>query len=167
MGTETIKVVEKEYDLKSFITGKKTIKINETIKNINSKNVEEKFMGVDVDKQIIHKIKYLLLAKKSNDMINIKNINQNNFNFSLIKINIEKTDNDSSIIILNGIIIKGEFNVIKTYLIITNNKCNIEKRYEDRKSDLNTEEFDRMTKILTEEINAEFNKLSLDTPNEN
>ena len=168
MGTETIKVVEKEYDLKNFITGKKIIKINKTIKNINSKNAEEQFMGVDVDKQIIHKIKYLLLAKKSNDMINIKNINQNNFNFSLIKINIEKTDNDSSIINLNGIIIKGEFNVIKTYLIITNNKCNIEeKRYEDRKSDLNTEEFDRMTKILTEEINAEFNKLSLDTPNEN
>ena len=125
-------------------------------------------MGVDVDKQIIHKIKYLLLAKKSNDMINIKNINQNNFYFSLIKINIEKTNYDSSIIILNGIIIKGEFNVIKTYLIITNNKDNIEeKRYEERKSDLNTEEFDTMTKILTEEINAEFNKLSLDTPNEN
>ena len=64
MGTETIKVVEKKYDLKNFITGKKIIKINETIKNINSKNVEEKFMGVDVDKQIIHKIKYLLLAKE-------------------------------------------------------------------------------------------------------
>jgi len=42
--------IEKEYDLKKFITGKKIIKINETIKNINSKNVEEKFMGVDVDK---------------------------------------------------------------------------------------------------------------------
>ena len=64
MGTETIKVVEKEYDLKKFIAGKKKIIINETIKNINSKNVEEKFMGVDVDKQIIHKIKYLLLAKE-------------------------------------------------------------------------------------------------------
>ena len=113
------------------------------------------------------KLNIYFQQKKSNDMINIKNINQNNFYFSLIKINIEKTNYDSSIIILNGIIIKGEFNIIKTYLIITNNKCNIEKRYEDRKSDLNTEEFDRMTKILTEEINAEFNKLSLDTPNEN
>ena len=100
-------------------------------------------------------------------MINIKNINQNNFYFSLIKINIEKTNYDSSIIILNGIIIKGEFNIIKTYLIITNNKCNIEKRYEDRKSDLNTEEFDKMTKMLAEEINTIFNKLSLDAPNEN
>ena len=58
------KRIEKEYDLKKFIAGKKIIKINETIKNINSKNVEEKFMGVDVDKQIIHKIKYLLLAKE-------------------------------------------------------------------------------------------------------
>ena len=56
--------IKKEYDLKKFITGKKIIKINETIKNINSKNVEEKFMGVDVDKQIINKIKYLLLAKE-------------------------------------------------------------------------------------------------------
>ena len=113
------------------------------------------------------KLNIYFQQKKSNDMINIKNINQNNFYFSLIKINIEKTDNDSSIIILNGIIIKGEFNVIKTYLIITNNKCNIEKRYEDRKSDLNTEEFDKMTKILAEEINTIFNKLSLDAPNEN
>ena len=41
------------------------------------------------------------------------------------------------------------------------------KRYEDRKSDLNTEEFDKMTKILAEEINTIFNKLSLDAPNEN
>ena len=113
------------------------------------------------------KLNIYLQQEKSNDMINIKNINQNNFNFSLIKINIEKTNYDSSIIILNGIIIKGEFNVIKTYLIITNNKCNIEKRYEDRKSDLNTEEFDKMTKILAEEINTIFNKLSLDAPNEN
>ena len=64
MGTETIKGVEKEHDPKKFIAGKKTTKTNETIKNINSKNVEEKFMGVDVDKQIIHKIKYLLLAKE-------------------------------------------------------------------------------------------------------
>ena len=113
------------------------------------------------------KLNIYFQQKKSNDMINIKNINQNNFYFSLIKINIEKTNYDSSIIILNGIIIKGEFNVIKTYLIITNNKCNIEKRYEDRKSDLNTEEFDKMTKILAEEINTIFNKLSLDAPNEN
>ena len=113
------------------------------------------------------KLNIYFQQKKSNDMINIKNINQNNFNFSLIKINIEKTNYDSSIIILNGIIIKGEFNIIKTYLIITNNKCNIEKRYEDRKSDLNTEEFDKMTKILAEEINTIFNKLSLDAPNEN
>ena len=113
------------------------------------------------------KLNIYFQQKKSNDMINIKNITQNNFYFSLIKINIEKTDNDSSIIILNGIIIKGEFNIIKTYLIITNNKCNIEKRYEDRKSDLNTEEFDKMTKILAEEINTIFNKLSLDAPNEN
>lgn len=114
------------------------------------------------------KLNIYFQQKKSNDMINIKNINQNNFYFSLIKINIEKTNYDSSIIILNGIIIKGEFNIIKTYLIITNNKCNIEeKRYEDRKSDLNTEEFDKMTKILAEEINTIFNKLSLDAPNEN
>ena len=113
------------------------------------------------------KLNIYFQQKKSNDMINIKNINQNNFYFSLIKINIEKTNYDSSIIILNGIIIKGEFNVIKTYLIITYNKCNIEKRYEDRKSDLNTEEFDKMTKILAEEINTIFNKLSLDAPNEN
>ena len=114
------------------------------------------------------KLNIYFQQKKSNDMINIKNINQNNFYFSLIKTNIEKKNNDSSIIILNGIIIKGEFNVIKTYLIITNNKCNIEeKRYEDRKSDLNTEEFDKMTKILAEEINTIFNKLSLDAPNEN
>ena len=113
------------------------------------------------------KLNIYFQQKKSNDMINIKNINQNNFYFSLIKINIERTNYDSSIIILNGIIIKGEFNVIKTYLIITNNKCNIEKRYEDRKSDLNTEEFDKMTKILAEEINTIFNKLSLDAPNEN
>ena len=113
------------------------------------------------------KLNIYFQQKKSNDMINIKNINQNNFYFSLIKINIEKTNYDSSIIILNGIIIKGEFNIIKTYLIMTNNKCNIEKRYEDRKSDLNTEEFDKMTKILAEEINTLFNKLSLDAPNEN
>ena len=113
------------------------------------------------------KLNIYFQQKKSNDMINIKNINQNNFYFSLIKINIEKTNYDSSIIILNGIIIKGEFNIIKTYLIITNNKCNIEKRYEDRKSDLNTEEFDKLTKILTEEINKEFNKLSLNAPNKN
>ena len=113
------------------------------------------------------KLNIYFQQKKSNDMINIKNINQNNFYFSLIKINIEKTNYDSSIIILNGIIIKGEFNIIKTYLIITNNKCNIEKRYEDRKSDLNTEEFDKMTKILAKEINTIFNKLSLDAPNEN
>ena len=113
------------------------------------------------------KLNIYFQQKKSNDMINIKNINQNNFYFSFIKINIEKTNYDSSIIILNGIIIKGEFNIIKTYLIITNNKCNIEKRYEDRKSDLNTEEFDKMTKILAEEINTIFNKLSLDAPNEN
>ena len=113
------------------------------------------------------KLNIYFQQKKSNDMINIKNITQNNFYFSLIKINIEKTNYDSSIIILNGIIIKGEFNIIKTYLIITNNKCNIEKRYEDRKSDLNTEEFDKMTKILAEEINTIFNKLSLDAPNEN
>ena len=113
------------------------------------------------------KLNIYFQQKKSNDMINIKNINQNNFYFSLIKINIEKTNYDSSIIILNGIIIRGEFNIIKTYLIITNNKCNIEKRYEDRKSDLNTEEFDKMTKILAEEINTIFNKLSLDAPNEN
>ena len=113
------------------------------------------------------KLNIYFQQKKSNDMINIKNINQNNFYFSLIKINIEKTNYDSSIIILNGIKIKGEFNIIKTYLIITNNKCNIEKRYEDRKSDLNTEEFDKMTKILAEEINTIFNKLSLDAPNEN
>ena len=113
------------------------------------------------------KLNIYFQQKKSNDMINIKNINQNNFYFSLIKINIEKTNYDSSIIILNDIIIKGEFNIIKTYLIITNNKCNIEKRYEDRKSDLNTEEFDKMTKILAEEINTIFNKLSLDAPNEN
>lgn len=113
------------------------------------------------------KLNIYFQQKKSNDMINIKNINQNNFYFSLIKINIEKTNYDSSIIILNGIIIKGEFNIIKTYLIITNNKCNIEKRYEDRKSDLNTEEFDKMTKILAEEINTIFNKLSLDAPYEN
>ena len=114
------------------------------------------------------KLNIYFQQKKSNDMINIKNINQNNFYFSLIKINIEKTNYDSSIIILNGIIIKGEFNIIKTYLIITNNKDNIEeKRYEDRKSDLNTEEFDKMTKILAEEINTIFNKLSLDAPNEN
>ena len=113
------------------------------------------------------KLNIYFQQKKSNDMINIKNINQNNFYFSLIKINIEKTNYDSSIIILNGKIIKGEFNIIKTYLIITNNKCNIEKRYEDRKSDLNTEEFDKMTKILAEEINTIFNKLSLDAPNEN
>jgi hypothetical protein len=64
MGTETIKLVEQEYDLKKFIIGKKIIQINETLKDINSKNFEEKFMGVDVDKQIIHKIKYLLLAKE-------------------------------------------------------------------------------------------------------
>ena len=113
------------------------------------------------------KLNIYFQQKKSNDMINIKNINQNNFYFSLIKINIEKTNYDSSIIILNGIIIKGEFNIIKTYLIITNNKCNIEKRYEDRKSDLNTEEFDKMTKILAEEINTIFNKISLNAPNEN
>ena len=114
------------------------------------------------------KLNIYFQQKKSNDMINIKNINQNNFYFSLIKINIDKTNYDSSIIILNGIIIKGEFNIIKTYLIITNNKDNIEeKRYEDRKSDLNTEEFDKMTKILAEEINTIFNKLSLDAPNEN
>ena len=46
MGTETIKGVEKEYDLKKFIAGKKIIKINETIKNINSKNVEEKKISI-------------------------------------------------------------------------------------------------------------------------
>ena len=75
--------LEKDYALKKFIR-KETIKINEKIENVNIENLHEKFANINIDEQIINKIQNRILAKKSNDNINIKDINQKNFFLSII-----------------------------------------------------------------------------------
>jgi hypothetical protein len=55
--------------------------------------------------------------------------------------------------------IKGEFNIIKTYIITSYHNCIKQVKYEERKSDLNINEFDKITKLLTNEINNEFKKI--------
>lgn len=146
--TETIKVVEKDYALKKFIR-KETIKINEKIENVNIENLHEKFANINIDEQIINKIQNRILAKKSNDNINIKDINQKNFFLSIINIKIENIEENSLTIMLKWVMIKGEFNIIKTYIITSYHNCIKQVKYEERKSDLNINEFDKITKLLT------------------
>ena len=55
--------------------------------------------------------------------------------------------------------IKGEFNIIKTYIITSYHNCIKQVKYEERKNDLNINEFDKITKLLTNEINNEFKKI--------
>lgn len=150
--------LEKDYALKKFIR-KETIKINEKIENENIENLHEKFANINIDEQIINKIQNRILAKKSNDNINIKDINQKNFFLSIINIKIENIEENSLAIMLKWVMIKGEFNIIKKYIITSYHNCIKQVKYEERKSDLNINEFDKITKLLTNEINNEFKKI--------
>ncbi len=162
MGTETVSLVEKNYDLEKFITNKKEETIDKKIENVNTINFDEIFSNIDIDEEITKKIKSQLKVRDLNHIIEEKKIDKNGFLFYKIKIGIEKKENDSSIITINGVKITGNFLVIKTHKIIYNKQyiCGgTEEKFEERESYLDNNESDIMSDILSKEINKRFNDL--------
>ena len=162
MGTETVSLVEKNYDLEKFITNKKEETIDKKIENVNTINFDEIFSNIDIDEEITKKIKSQLKVRDLNHIIEEKKIDKNGFLFYKIKIGIEKKENDSSIITINGVKITGNFLVIKTHKIIYNKHyiCGgTEEKFEERESYLDNNESDIMSDILSKEINKRFNDL--------
>lgn len=159
MGTTEIEEIEKEYDVNNFIVGKEIIEINENIKNVNLNNFDEKFRNVNIDEKTLNKIKKEFLSKKAKEIFEEKELNQDGFLLSKVKIKIENTgDNCSSVCVL-GIKITGKFQVIKSFNKRTRFLCCKSNRVLEKKGNLSYDELKRLDLILTKEVNYNFENL--------
>ena len=159
MGTTEIEEIEKEYDVKNFIAGKEIIQINEKKENVNLNNFDEKFRNVTIDEKTINKIKKEFLSKKSEEIFEEKELNQEGFLLSKMKIKIENTKDNCSSICVTGIKITGKFQVIKSFNKRTRCLGKTSNKVVEKKGNLSDDELNRLDLILTKEVNYNFENL--------